>query len=129
MKEKRNKITACAALLLLFGCGDGGDSELNASEGFLQGPLPSEQTLCKLEIGVSTPADAQGALGAPTSTMSFSDETTLSYYWGSAVNATGIVLLTFDAGGHFSSALLQDIAYPQCWHEEDKSTSGSPAGN
>jgi hypothetical protein len=117
-------ILAWAVMSMSVACGDDG-SETSSSAGFLQGPLPSEPTLCRLEMGVATVADAGTVLGAPTNTTSFSDETTLGYYWGSVVNPRATLVLTFDADGRLHSASLQDIVYPQCWRDQLKAGEAS----
>ena len=99
-------------------CGDDGSQTALASRGFLRGPLPAEQTLCRLEMGSSTVAEARSVLGEPTDTSSFTNQTTLGYYWGSAVDLRASLLLSFDEQGKMSSAFLQDIAFPQCWRDQ-----------
>src|SRR4051812_12840237 len=92
------------SIATLSACGGEGP-ETMASTGFLRGPLPSEQSLCQLEMGVATAAQARTVLGEPTDVLSSTDETNLAYYWGSAVDLRASLIMNFDEQGYLSSAV------------------------
>lgn len=101
----------------LFACSDDGE-EATSSSGFLRGPLPTEQTLCRLAMGTATVSGTRAVLGEPTDITSAADTTTLGYYWGSMVNLEAFALLSFDQDGYLASAALQNIQFPQCWRDQ-----------
>lgn len=113
-----NKCIFCGALLPLFiGCGAGDGGEETSPN------VPSEQVLCALTIGKSSPADALRALGPAASSSGGSDISFLEYQYGDFSRATSVseiaeLRLAFDEDEVFYDASVVNIPFPQCWKDQ-----------
>jgi hypothetical protein len=110
-------IFAPALIALATGCGGGGDDPPDPPN------VPSEQVLCALTIGKSSPADALRALGPAASSSGGGDISTLDYQYGDFSRARSVseiagLSLYFDEDELFHDASVVNIPFPQCWKDQ-----------
>lgn len=115
------KVLALATTALLLACGNGmpqfphaesTPAPVNGSASRKE--VPSDATLCKLQVGVSSPDDAVRVLGKPESIDDDGRYTDMFYYYQDRYVT---LYLAFDKQ-LLDSAVLENSPYPGCWRQQ-----------
>jgi hypothetical protein len=111
-----------AIIIAGTGCGGGDSSDDDLQFGT---DVPSEATLCTFTIGVTTRDQIEAVLGEPTNFNDDPSGASVQYWYGNAAVTFDlkVLLVGFDEEGIFESALTTQIAYPQCWREQEDALS------
>lgn len=110
---------------VLLGCGGGGGKEANddlADQIGLIEEFPTDAELCSLTMGVSTRADVEDVLGAPTNESETSLGVLLQYWYGSyqefGLGQGATLAMPFDTNGALGEPSATGLTFPQCWRDQ-----------
>lgn len=81
-------------------------------------PPPTTDTLCRLVLHRTTPAEAKSVLGQPTSDHAYQNGEIFVYIYSARQGMVADLALSFD-GGVLIFESVENMPFPACWDSSD----------